>query len=195
MAGEDESSDANSDMPGQKKEDGENMQAKDNKETQEKLRLLGDRIPVVTECNVKFAQHDSYFKYMIYDGYRPLNLAHARDYVDFLVRPLRDNLGDDLQPEYTPQHILDYLGQDIKTKLPGYVDEDKILTFDQNFECGNLDSAYLHGAHEYNLVMKVDTNTRGNTYWFMFKVSDFAIGQKYKFNIMNFSRNMDKFYN
>lgn len=106
----DESSDANSDMPGQKTEAAEERPTKDNKQTQEKLRLLGDRIPVVTECNVKFAQHEAYFKYMIYDGYRPLNLAHARDYVDFLVRPLRDGLGDELQPEYTPQHILDYLG-------------------------------------------------------------------------------------
>ena len=132
---------------------------------------------------------------MIYDGYRPQNLAHTRDYVDFLVRPLRDNADGELNPEHTPEHILDYLGQDIKTQLPGYIDEDKILTFDQNFECGNLDSAYLHGLHEYNLAMKVDTNTRGNTYWFMFKVSDFAVNQKYKFNIMNFSRNMDKFYN
>lgn len=42
--------------------------------------------------------------------------------------------------------------------------------------------------------MKVDTNTRGNTYWFMFKVSYFRVGKKYKFNIMNFTRSMDKFY-
>ena len=44
--------------------------------------------------------------------------------------------------------------------------------------------------------MKVDSNTRGNTYWFMYKVSGgFVIGQPYKFNILNFSRNVDKFYN
>jgi hypothetical protein len=42
--------------------------------------------------------------------------------------------------------------------------------------------------------MKVDTNTRGNTYWFMFKVSEFQNGAKYKFNIMNFTRNVEKFY-
>ena len=44
--------------------------------------------------------------------------------------------------------------------------------------------------------MKVDTNSRGNTIWFMFKVvGGFKVGQKYKFNILNFSRNLDKFYN
>ena len=45
------------------------------------------------------------------------------------------------------------------------------------------------------MLMKVDTNTKGNTYWFMFKVSEFKVGQKYKFNIVNFTRNVEKFYN
>ena len=42
--------------------------------------------------------------------------------------------------------------------------------------------------------MKVDTNTRGNTYWFNFKVSNFIIGKRYTFNVFNFTRNLDKFY-
>ncbi len=42
--------------------------------------------------------------------------------------------------------------------------------------------------------MKVDTNTRGNTYWFYFKVTNFIIGMKYKFNILNFTRSLDQFY-
>lgn len=43
--------------------------------------------------------------------------------------------------------------------------------------------------------MKVDSNTKGNTYWFMFKVSNFRIGVRYTFNILNFTRSIDKFYN
>ncbi len=42
--------------------------------------------------------------------------------------------------------------------------------------------------------MKIDTNTKGNTHWFMFKVNHFTVGQTYKFNIMNFTRNLEKFY-
>ena len=42
--------------------------------------------------------------------------------------------------------------------------------------------------------MKVDSNTRGYTYWFMFKVSDFRVGQTYRFNILNFTRDLAKFY-
>jgi hypothetical protein len=82
------------------------------------------------------------FQYLIYDGYRPQNLSHCRDYIDFLIR---ENLDDKslLTAKATPQHILKYLEQDIRTRLPKSIDENKILEFDQNFECGNLDSVYL----------------------------------------------------
>ena len=42
--------------------------------------------------------------------------------------------------------------------------------------------------------MKVDANTRGNTYWFMFKVTNFRIGQTYRFNVLNSTRCIEKFY-
>jgi hypothetical protein len=115
------------------------------------------------------------FQYLIYDGYRPLNLQHTREYIDFLIR---ENLDDksSLKAEATPQHILRYLEQTIRTKLPSVINEEEILEFDQNFECGNLDSVYLQNQYEYNMLMKVDTNTKGNTYWFNFKVSEFKVG-------------------
>jgi hypothetical protein len=153
---------------------------------QENLRKNGYMIPVGTSRQLAIEEYDQYFKYLIYDGYRPQNLAHCREYIDFLIR---DNM-----TENPPQHILDYLAMEMKTKLPPSVEEDYVLDFDQNFECGNLDSAYLVTEYEYNLVMKVDTNTKGNTYWFMFKVNEFQVGSRYKFNIMNFSRNLEKFY-
>ena len=42
--------------------------------------------------------------------------------------------------------------------------------------------------------MKVDSNTKGNTYWFYFKVQNFRIGVRYTFNIFNFTRSIEKFY-
>jgi hypothetical protein len=55
---------------------------------------------------------------------------------------------------------------------------------------------YLRNNFAYNLLMKVDSNTKGNTYWFMFKVTNFKVGQKYSFYILNFtrSRSLEKFY-
>ena len=44
------------------------------------------------------------------------------------------------------------------------------------------------------MLMKVDSNTKGNTYWFYFKVQNFRIGVRYTFNIFNFTRSIEKFY-
>jgi cytosolic carboxypeptidase protein 2/3 len=38
----------------------------------------------------------------------------------------------------------------------------KELTFDSNFESGNLDTVIKKKDYEYDLFMRVDTNTRGH---------------------------------
>jgi hypothetical protein len=57
-----------------------------------------------------------------------------------------------------------------KPKLPTNVKLRDLIVFDSNFESGNLDSAYLHSYNHYCLLLKVDTNTKGQTHWFYFKV-------------------------
>ena len=69
-----------------------------------------------------------------------------------------------------------------------------MLHFQSNFESGNLDSAYLLSETSYNLLLKVDTNTKGNTHWFYFKVSNWQPGRSVTFNIVNLSRDLSKFY-
>jgi hypothetical protein len=39
------------------------------------------------------------------------------------------------------------------------------LVFDSQFEGGNLDTVIRTGKNEYDLYIRVDTNTRGHTYW------------------------------
>ena len=68
------------------------------------------------------------------------------------------------------------------------------MQFLSNFECGNLDSAYLVNENHYNLLLKVDTNTRGGTHWFYFKVMNWRAGQTVKFSILNLVRNLSSFY-
>ena len=41
---------------------------------------------------------------------------------------------------------------------------------------------------EYDLLMRVDSNTKGHTTWFYFKVSNFDHRQKVKFNMINFQK-------
>uniref|UniRef100_H3G5Y8 Peptidase M14 domain-containing protein n=1 Tax=Phytophthora ramorum TaxID=164328 RepID=H3G5Y8_PHYRM len=69
------------------------------------------------------------------------------------------------------------------------------LTFDSNFESGNLERAIQIGQNEYDLVLRHDFNSSGHMQWFYFAVSNIQQpnehassprgGQKYRFNIVN----------
>ena len=87
-----------------------------------------------------------------------------------------------------------YLQEQDKTNLPDFVDSRHLLQFDGNFESGNIDSVYLARSLEYNLLLKVDTNTRGNTHWFYFKVLNWQPNSSVTFNILNIARDMNRFY-
>lgn len=163
-----------------------------NNKIQEKLQKVGCNIPMTTNRAIKGEKWPQ-FRYQIYDAYRPQNLAQTRDYLKFLTQS-RDNQEANLSENNAPEHMIDYLKQDLDTRFPNYINQNKILAFDQNFESGNIDSVYVHNTEEYNILMKVDTNTRGNSYWFYFKVTNFRVGQRYSFNVYNFTRSMDKFY-
>ena len=41
------------------------------------------------------------------------------------------------------------------------------------------------GAHEYDLILRPDLNTRGHTQWFYFAFANAQRGVTYKFNILN----------
>lgn len=61
------------------------------------------------------------------------------------------------------------------------------LTFESNFESGNLDTVVKVGENEYDLFMRIDTNTRGHMQWFNFRVKNNG-KKKVKFNIVNFQK-------
>lgn len=46
----------------------------------------------------------------------------------------------------------------------------KELIFDSDFESGNLDMVIKRKDFEYDIHMRVDTNTRGHHQWFYFSV-------------------------
>lgn len=70
-----------------------------------------------------------------------------------------------------------------------------MLIFDSRFENGNLRKAAKINNVEYNLWLENDTNTRGHTQWFYFKVvyKDVALlpevkNHRVKFKIMNLTK-------
>jgi len=60
--------------------------------------------------------------------------------------------------------------------------------FDSNFESGNLDMVVQVGPREFDLFMRVDSNTRGHHQWFFFKVKNQSNLGPVKFNILNFTK-------
>lgn len=59
------------------------------------------------------------------------------------------------------------------------------------FESGNLDQVYKIKEFEYDLYMRVDTNTRGHHQWFYFSIqydSGYFSEKTIKFNVCNFTK-------
>jgi hypothetical protein len=82
-------------------------------------------------------------------------------------------------------------------------DEQHALTFDSNFESGNLLRATQVGSYEYDLVLRPDIHTQGYTQWFYFAVSNThpvvtanpaTPSPRYRFNIVNMAK-PDSLYN
>eukprot|EP01022_Parablepharisma_sp_SALTPOND_P018752 TRINITY_DN310_c0_g2_i1.p1 TRINITY_DN310_c0_g2~~TRINITY_DN310_c0_g2_i1.p1 ORF type:complete len:1282 (-),score=157.74 TRINITY_DN310_c0_g2_i1:3773-7618(-) len=92
---------------------------------------------------------------------------------------------DLLQSPEVSNEIKAYYNSDTQTKLPEQLDQDKILVFDSNFECGNLDRVSIASLSEYNLFLNPDTNTRGHSQWFYFAVTNTFKDRTVQFNILN----------
>lgn len=99
-----------------------------NKNIQEKLSRVAEKIKIQTEKTIKLADYRSAFGYQIYDGYRPQNLAHTRDYLAFIQKNQEPE--GVLSEENTPKHIVDYLENELNTVLPEYINTKHILRFD-----------------------------------------------------------------
>ena len=66
--------------------------------------------------------------------------------------------------------------------------EDNTLVFESRFESGNLWMALKVSDNEYNLILQNDINTKGNTQWFYFRVTNTVQNMSVKFNIVNFCK-------
>ena len=67
------------------------------------------------------------------------------------------------------------------------------VKFNANHEGGNLDLVIQTGPDEFDLFMRIDTNTKGHTSWFNFKMHVKEKGRKIKINIVNFRKSNNMF--
>lgn len=61
------------------------------------------------------------------------------------------------------------------------------VTFDTAFESGNLDVAIRVARGEYDIFMRIDSNTRGHLQWYYFRVRNNGL-KSIKLNLVNFCR-------
>ena len=67
------------------------------------------------------------------------------------------------------------------------------ITFDASFEGGNLDLVIQTGENEFDLYMRIDTNTKGHNSWFNFNILTGETDQLLKINIVNFTKSNTMF--
>ncbi len=81
---------------------------------------------------------------------------------------------------------------------PSYVEnglEESYLNFDSDFESGNLDFVIRRSPEEYDLFLRIDSNTKGHSQWYFFGLTLKGLfssqphkPQKIRLNIMNLSK-------
>ena len=75
------------------------------------------------------------------------------------------------------------LSQEIKHTVTN-----KQLVFDSAFESGNLQLAVKVKPNEYDLFLRSDTNTKGHTNWYYFKVDNQDFLGTVQLNICNMGK-------
>lgn len=72
--------------------------------------------------------------------------------------------------------------------------KDTTLQFESRFECANLKRAIQIYDYEYDLILRPDYFTKGQTQWFYFMAKNTRAGKLYRFNIINLLK-PDSLYN
>jgi cytosolic carboxypeptidase protein 2/3 len=138
--------------------------------------------PLLYETDYEYNQSNI----CIYTGYKPPD--------SFAIHAEYSDGTDATYPfEYSEPGLITYLNR--KRKLLPCIPNgmaadipDDCLIFDSKFEGGNLDRVEMVSKDEYDLYMRIDTNTNGHMHWFYFSVSQIKYKRTVKFNIVNFTR-------
>ncbi|EAR82912.1 zinc carboxypeptidase family protein (macronuclear) [Tetrahymena thermophila SB210] len=135
---------------------------------QYKLCYIGFRPYTSLQLHQQYSGNDSYtFRY---DHLFTNDYPHLAPFFDMFTKKFREPV----KPPFQGNN-------------PLYTQRKDILKFDSIFESGNLDIAVkIENTDEYDLFMRVDSNTKGHFQWYYFKVQGASKGQKVKFNICNF---------
>lgn len=68
------------------------------------------------------------------------------------------------------------------------LDFNRELLFDSAFESGNLDCVIQYKPLKYDCFLRIDSNTRGHTQWYYFRVKNGSVMNKIRINLCNISK-------
>ncbi|CAD8109409.1 unnamed protein product [Paramecium sonneborni] len=113
---------------------------------------------------------------LIYVGFRPQNNVQMhKQYSNISSYPFkRINNNIQIKPQFP------FLGMN-----PNRISR---IQFNSIFESGNLDLVTQVSEFEYDLYMRVDSNTQGHTSWYYFELNGMKLGEKIQLNICNFRK-------
>jgi len=68
------------------------------------------------------------------------------------------------------------------------INKSEELGFESRFEGGNLDCVVKVNDNEYDIFLRIDSNTRGNIFWYYFAINNCKKGRKVRFNLCNLTK-------
>ena len=66
-------------------------------------------------------EYPQYFKYKIYECFKPMDLKQTRNYIEFLTTNEPDSSSCTVSEEDLSPELYSYLSKDMETKLPNYI--------------------------------------------------------------------------
>lgn len=70
----------------------------------------------MTAIPIKLSKRSDLFSCMIYDSYKPADLAQTREYLNFLTKGCNDE-------EKIPEHLIEYCNKELNTRIPDNINQ------------------------------------------------------------------------
>lgn len=88
---------------------------------QNRLDKHSKGIKVTSNLNIDLSEYQKYFKYKIYECFKPMDLKQTRNYLEYLTTEDPDSNTNTVNEEDLSPELYNYLSKDMQTKLPNYI--------------------------------------------------------------------------
>ena len=82
---------------------------------------------MTSQLSIDLAEYPKYFKYKIYECFKPMDLKQTRNYIEYLTTEEIDSHTNTVCEEDLSPELYNYLCNDVETKLPTYINQKRLL--------------------------------------------------------------------